>query len=151
MRLRSGLCAGQTELCKPFSLWTSLCPRGHCHAEAGRGPSLICGRKVESMPLSKMSPSTVQQRYSSRKCADICVHIHIRGARVSLGKRKKTQTTSLFFSVLDLTLHPHSLREADICICRQTAFRSLRTVSASIFGWLFTHWIVTCVLKFQSS
>lgn len=36
VRLRSGLCAGQTEQGKTISSWSWLCAAGHCHAEAGK-------------------------------------------------------------------------------------------------------------------
>lgn len=79
VRLRSGLCAGRTILREPFSLWTLLCPWGHCPAETGTGHSLKCGHKVGSTLLSQnviVRHTAKTQTKSTQLRMNIYVHIH---------------------------------------------------------------------------
>ena len=60
--LRSGLCAGQssssTPISQTISVWTSLCVRGHCHPETGKG----C-HKIGSTESSRMLLYAVALRF----------------------------------------------------------------------------------------
>ena len=46
-----------------LSLWTSLCARGHCHPETGKGLPQNCCQKVGSTESSRMSLCAVALRF----------------------------------------------------------------------------------------
>uniref|UniRef100_A0A0E9SHC0 Uncharacterized protein n=1 Tax=Anguilla anguilla TaxID=7936 RepID=A0A0E9SHC0_ANGAN len=51
-----------TNLDKTISIWTSLCVRGLCHAETGKGPFQIVATKLEA------------QNHLECQCIKICLH-----------------------------------------------------------------------------